>query len=146
MIGFAIAATVCAGIFAGAAVYINLVEHPARLAGGTTLAHTEFIPSYKRATLLQAPLALLGGVAGAAAWFAGGGVGWLVGGLLLVSVVPFTLLVILPTNNILLATVPGDAQDTVAGLLRKWGRLHAVRSVLSTAAFLLFVALLTQLL
>lgn len=144
MVGLAIAAVVCAGLFAGASIYINLVEHPARLEGGTTLAHTEFAPSYRRATLMQAPLALVGGLAAAGAWLVGLGAAWLVGGILLVSVVPFTFLVIMPTNKELLATAPGQATERIAALLARWGRLHAVRSVLSTIAFVLFVALLAH--
>ena len=53
-------ATLCAGIFAGAAIYINAVEHPARLSCGTEVALREFAPSYHRATLMQVPLALVG--------------------------------------------------------------------------------------
>ena len=43
-------ATLSAGLFAGAAIYITFVEHPARMQCGTGLAVTEFGPSYKRAT------------------------------------------------------------------------------------------------
>jgi hypothetical protein len=50
-------ATLSAGLFAGAATYITFVEHPARMQCGTDLAVTEFGPSYKRATMMQAPLA-----------------------------------------------------------------------------------------
>jgi hypothetical protein len=32
-------------LFAGAAIYINIAEHPARLACGTELAALEFVPS-----------------------------------------------------------------------------------------------------
>ena len=42
------------GLFAGAAVYITLVEHPARMECGTELAATEFRPSYRRAAVMQA--------------------------------------------------------------------------------------------
>ena len=135
-------AVLCCGVFAGAAIYINLVEHPARLEGGTAFALAEWAPSYRRATLMQAPLALVGGLAALASWLAGAGRGWLIGGLLLVSVVPFTLVVIMPTNRALSA--PGAAQDLprANALLRRWNRLHAVRSVLSSAAFVLFVWLL----
>src|SRR5580765_7159876 len=57
---FELIATLCAGLFAGAAIYITLVEHPARLECGTELAATEFGPSYRRATLMQASLAAVG--------------------------------------------------------------------------------------
>ena len=137
-----VVAVFCCGVFAGAAIYINLVEHPARMEGGPALALAEWAPSYRRATLMQAPLALLGGVAALAAGLAGAGRGWLVGGLLLLSVVPFTFLGIMPTNRALLA--PGAERDLprAAALLARWNRLHAVRSLLSGAAFVLFVWLL----
>ena len=38
-------ATLSAGLFAGAALYITLVEHPARMQCGTRLAVSEFGPS-----------------------------------------------------------------------------------------------------
>jgi hypothetical protein len=135
-------AVVCCGVFAGAATYINLVEHPARMEGGTALALTEWAPSYRRATLMQAPLALLGAAAALAAWFGGAGRGWLVGGLLLLSVVPFTLLGIMPTNRALLASSAVQDPSRVTALLERWNRLHAVRSLLSGIAFVLFVWLL----
>ncbi len=51
---------------------------------------------------MQASLALIGAMSGIGRWGAEGGLGWLGGGVLLGSVVPFTLLVILPINNRLL--------------------------------------------
>jgi hypothetical protein len=51
-------------LFAGAAVYISAVEHPARLSCGTELAATEWRPSYKRATVMQVSLALVAGSSG----------------------------------------------------------------------------------
>jgi len=50
-------ATLSAGLFAGAAIYINLVEHPARMECGNELAIREFAPSYHRATVVQVSLA-----------------------------------------------------------------------------------------
>jgi hypothetical protein len=94
-----IVATFASGIFAGAAVYINLVEQPARLSCGAELAVTEWRPSYKRGTLMQVPLALIGSLSALASWWFDGGRAWLVGGLLLLLVIPFTLIVILPTNK-----------------------------------------------
>jgi hypothetical protein len=39
-----IIATGCAGLFAGAAIYINAVEHPARLSCGTELGVRQSSP------------------------------------------------------------------------------------------------------
>jgi uncharacterized membrane protein len=128
-------ATLCAGLFAGAAIYITLVEHPARLECGTELAVTIFGPSYRRAAVMQAALAAVGLVAAFLAWIQGGGTVVLVGGALLGSVIPFTLVVILPTNRRLLdrGLMRGSAE--AAALLRRWGQLHAIRSVASGLAF-----------
>jgi len=92
-------ATFACGVFFGAAVYINLVEQPARISCGGPLALTQWRPSYKRGTLMQAPLALIGSLSAWIAWRFEGGTPWLVGGLLLLLVVPLTLVVILPTNK-----------------------------------------------
>jgi uncharacterized membrane protein len=128
-------ATLCAGLFAGAAIYISLVEHPARLECGTELAATEFGPSYRRATLMQASLAVLGLIAAVLDWAQDRALPVLVGGLLLGLVVPFTLVVILPTNNRLLNPALDRRSPEAAALLARWGRLHAVRSVLGAVAF-----------
>jgi uncharacterized membrane protein len=134
-----IIAIIAAGTFAGAAVYINLVEHPARLSCGVQLAVTEWRPSYKRATLMQVPLALAGSLSALMSWWLDRGAVSLVGGLLLLAVVPFTLVFILPTNKRLESDDLDLRSDEAARLLRRWGRLHAVRSILSVVAFVAFV-------
>jgi hypothetical protein len=40
-------------LFTGALIYINLVEHPARMECGVEIAATEFPPSYRGATIMQ---------------------------------------------------------------------------------------------
>ncbi len=132
-------ATVACGIFAGAALYINLVEHPARMSCGTELAATEWAPSYKRATLMQAPLALLGFVFALVAWLTGASAWWLVGGIVLGLVVPFTLVVIMPTNKRLLSVELDRRSEEARQLLENWNRLHRVRSALSVVAFVIFL-------
>jgi uncharacterized membrane protein len=132
-------ATMCAGLFAGAAIYITLVEHPARLECGTELATTEFGPSYRRATLMQASLAAVGLLAALVAWAQGRGVEVLIGGLLLGAVIPFTLVVILPTNQRLLDPGLHSGSAEAAALLARWGRLHAVRSLMSAVAFVVLL-------
>ena len=137
-------ATLCTGLFAGAATYITLVEHPARLECGTELAAREFGPSYRRATVMQASLAAVGLIAALIAWAQGRGVAVLLGGLLLGLVIPFTLVVILPTNQRLLDPSLDRRSAEAAALLVRWGRLHAVRSVLSALAFGVLVWHLAQ--
>jgi uncharacterized membrane protein len=141
---FELLATLCAGLFAGAAIYITFVEHPARLECGTDLAATEFGPSYRRATLMQASLAAVGLLAALVAWAQGRGVGVLIGGLLLGLVIPFTLVVILPTNQLLLDPGLDRGSAEAAALLARWGRLHAVRSVMSALAFMVLLWCLAE--
>jgi hypothetical protein len=66
---------------------------------------------------------------------------WAVAGVLLGLVIPFTLIVILPTNKQLLSPALGRWSAEAGQLLARWGALHAVRSVLSTVALLLFLYL-----
>jgi hypothetical protein len=134
-------AVLACSLFAGAAVYLSLVEHPARMECGMELAATEFAPSYRRATVMQASLAAAGLVSSIAAWLAGASFLWVVAGVLLVSVIPFTLIVILPTNKQLLSPALDRRSPETERLLARWGMLHAVRSVLSGLALLLFLYL-----
>ncbi|MBM4256139.1 MAG: DUF1772 domain-containing protein [Deltaproteobacteria bacterium] len=129
-------------LFTGAAIYINLVEHPARLSCETTAAALQWAPSYKRATVMQASLAIIGFVSGVSAWLFGAGGMWLVGAILLGAVVPFTFIVIMPTNHTLLEPGRDLSSPETRALLEKWGQLHAVRSVLSLLASLVFIWLL----
>jgi uncharacterized membrane protein len=137
-------ATLSSGLFTGAAVYINLVEHPARMQTGVRPALTEFAPSYHRATVTQVSLAVAGFLSALIAWKSKFDARWLVGGGLLVSVIPFTALVIMPTNKKLLDPATANDQDEAERLLTRWGRLHAVRSVLSSASLLTFLFLLGE--
>jgi hypothetical protein len=136
------AATATAGLFAGAALYVTLVEHPARLACGPMMAVAQFRRSYPRGAALQAPLAVLAGLAGAGAWLGGAGPGWLGAGGLVALVVPYTLAVIMPTNHRLLDRALGPDTPEAERLLRRWGHLHLGRTVLGLLGFGWMLALL----
>jgi hypothetical protein len=138
---FEYVATLSAALFAGAALYINVAEHPARMSLETRLAALQWAPSYRRATWLQAPLAIASLVCGAAAWLIGGGIGWLIAGLMIGAVVPFTFAVIMPTNHQLLAAGRDLASGETRALLLRWGRLHALRTVLSLASTAVYLCL-----
>jgi len=87
---------------------------------------------------MQATLAAVGLLSSIAAWLAGATFWWLVGGIALGAVIPFTLILILPTNKRLLSpTLDKDSAQT-GQLLARWAMMHAARSVLSVLALLLF--------
>ncbi len=136
---FQFLATLSAALFAGAAIYINIAEHPARMALDTRSAAIQWAPSYKRAAWMQAPLAIVSFLAGVGAWVIGGGVVWLVAALFIGAVVPITLIVIMPTNQQLLDTERDLSSAETRQLLERWGKLHGVRSATSAVATLLML-------
>jgi hypothetical protein len=108
----------------------------------TQVALVEFAPSYHhRATVTQVSLASAGFLGALVAWILRSDSRWLIGGGLLVSVIPFTALSIIPTNKQLLNSQTATELDLAEILLTRWGRLHAVRSVLGLASLLLFLSL-----
>ena len=133
-----IVAVLASTLFAGASIYINVVEHPARMSCGTEIAARQWKPSYKRATVMQVSLAVIGAGSGVARGVLGGGSVWFLGAALIFAVIPFTAIVVLPTNNRLLEPGRDLASRETHRLLETWGRLHAVRSALSLAASVVF--------
>ena len=88
-------ALILAALFAGAALYINFAEHPARMKLDASQALAQWSPSYDRGYVMQATLAVLAGLAGLAAWWELRGTLWLIGALLMLANWPWTLLVIM---------------------------------------------------
>ena len=136
---FQAAAILSGALFAGAALYINLVEHPARMQCGIELAATVFGPSYHRATMMQVPLALLAAISAVCSWWFDHSMLWIAGALLIFAVIPYTLIAILPTNNRLLRPSRDRKSRETHQLLVRWGRLHALRTVASLTATIIFL-------
>jgi hypothetical protein len=132
-------ALLTAALFAGAALYINVVEQPARLGLDNRSLLTEWKPAYKRGTVMQAPLAIIGFLLGLAAWWQTRHAGWAVGALLMIANWPVTFFAIMPTNRRLMAIEPATADSQSRALIEKWGSLHAVRTVFGIAACLAFL-------
>jgi hypothetical protein len=131
-------ALVTASIFFGAAVYINIAEHPARLGLPDGAALAEWGPAYRRGFAMQAPIAVVSALLGAAAWWTTGDLLWALGAVIMIANWPYTLLAIMPTNRQLEAT-PSGSDAATRGRLVRWGQLHAVRSALGAAATVVYL-------
>ncbi|HET6158943.1 MAG TPA: DUF1772 domain-containing protein [Dongiaceae bacterium] len=132
-------ALIVAALFAGAAIYISVAEHPARLTLDDRAALAEWRPAYERGARMQASLAIVGFLLGLWAWWQSGDWRWLLGAAILVANWPYTLLCIMPTNRRLTATDPAQAGSESRALLQRWGQLHAGRTLLGCGAVLVML-------
>ena len=132
-------ALIVAAIFSGAAFYVNFAEHPARMHLDVAGMLTEWKPAYDRGFRMQAPLAIVGFLLGALAWWQTGSWLFLDGAILMLANWPYTLFVIQPVNNQLDATDPAKAGGETRALLDRWNTLHAARTGLGVAATILFL-------
>lgn len=135
-------ALILATLFAGAAIYILVAEQPARLVLEDRSLLLQWQQSYPRAARMQAGLAVLASLAGGLAFWRSRDLFWLAGAALMLANLPFTLIVIAPINNELLALSPEQAGAAGRALIERWGWLHAVRAGLSLAAMAAFAGAL----
>jgi hypothetical protein len=132
-------ALVVAAVFTGAAIYVNVVEQPARLLLDDRALLAEWKPAYKRGFAMQAPLAVIGFLLGLIAWWQTAQQGFLIGAIAMIAPWPWTLFAMMALNNHLLETEPDRAGPGSRALIARWATLHAVRTgfgAVGTAAFL----------
>ena len=128
-----------AAVFTGAAIYINIAEQPARLQLDNRSLLAEWKLAYKRGYMMQASLAVAGGLFGLVALLSSLDLRWLLAAVVLLANWPYTIYVIVPTNRLLMDTPPEAATAETRRMLERWGALHAGRSVLGLVATLIYL-------
>jgi hypothetical protein len=137
---FGLLALTVAALFTGAAIYINIAEHPARLKLEDGPLLTQWKPSYNAGKLMQAILAAAGGVLGLITFFFDWDWKWIIGAIFIAANWPYTLYLIMPTNNTLMDLEPAGAHPDIRPLITRWAWLHGGRSALGAIATLLFLS------
>ena len=132
-------ALIAAALFAGAALFINVAEQPARMKLDDRALLIEWKASYDRAAVMQASLAIVGFLLGTLAWWQTGGWLWLIGAAVLLANWPYTLICIMPMNRRLKAIEPASANVETRALIEKWNVLHTGRTALGLAAVALLL-------
>src|SRR5258708_6932060 len=110
------------------------------MSAGISIALQEFRPSYRRAAVFQISMAVIACVCSFALslftsqwiWFLGGGMT----GLML----PFTVIVMMPTNRILLDAASPLNESDAQNLLDRWARLHLIRTIAGMLGFAILLA------
>jgi hypothetical protein len=88
---------------------------------------------------MQVALALVSTLAGFVSWIINGQLLWLVEAVAIISVIPFTLIFMMSTNKKLIDPDLDRKALMTKELLIRWGKLHAVRSILGLVATLIFL-------
>lgn len=122
----------------GAALYVNGVEQPARLALDDAAMLKEWGPSDQRGVALLAGLSLLTAIFGLTAYSAAGDVRWAVGALIAILTWPYAFYVMAPVNNQIIALAPRDI-GAARALVRQWGLLEYGQTAIGLVATAVFI-------
>lgn len=131
-------ALACSAAFCGAALYLNMVEQPARLALDDRALLSEWRPSDRRGFALLATLALISAIFALAAYFESHDLRWLIGALIQIASWPYTYFAIVPVTNRILM-LPGTDVAAARDLVRSWGLLEIGQTAIGLAAAIVFV-------
>jgi hypothetical protein len=113
-----------ASAFSGAALYIGLVEQPARLALDDRAMVAEWAPSDRRAIAMLGGLALIAAACGLIGYSTNRDVRWLVGSVIILASWPYMYFLLVPINNRLLSSGGADSGPVTREFMRDWGLLE----------------------
>jgi hypothetical protein len=122
-----------AAAFSGAALYINLVEQPARLALDDSALLSEWRPSDRRGFAMLASLALIAAALALTAYFQTQDVRWLIGAIIVIASWPYTFFAMVPMNNRILNISAGES-GAARELVRTWGQLEYGQTAIGLVA------------
>jgi hypothetical protein len=127
-----------ASTFFGAALYINIVEQPARLALGPSSMVREWARSNRRGFIMLASLAVISAILAYLHFRSTSDARWLIGGLVILASWPYAYFVMVPVNNWLYVIQANAARSAVRELMRDWGLLEWGQTAIGLAACCLF--------
>lgn len=144
---FKVVATLSCGIFAGAALYATVVECPARMTHDSETAVKIWKPSFLKARSLMSKLVVISTGSSVAAFWCSNQRRlneWLLAGGLMFSLLPLTVLTMLPINNELMETEKciDNGNVFIVDKLNAWSNRLAVKTVVSVGAFGFMIYLL----
>ena len=127
-----------AAAFSGAAIYVNWVEQPARLALDDEALLSEWAPSDSRGVALLAAFALAAALAGFIAWFESEDIRWVFGALVAIATWPYAFFVMAPLNNQILS-LRGEDVAAAKALIRQWGLIESGFAAIGVVAVAFFL-------
>src|SRR3974390_3197562 len=127
-----------AAAFTGAALYVNWVEQPARMALDEEALLSEWGPSDSRGVALLSAFALAAAIAGFIAYFESQDVRWAIGALVIISSWLYTFFVMAPLNNQILSLRGRDVAAARA-LIRQWGLVESGLTAIGAVAVAVFL-------
>src|SRR3989442_14423978 len=115
----------CCALFAGAATYVSLVEHPRLDAGEAELADTTLLASHPRPAIFQAALGVVGSLSALLAGSAAGPTWWSAGGAVLGAAALWQGVAGVPLVPPLFGSKGGPESRKTGAIISGLGELHA---------------------
>ena len=129
-------ATACA--FFGAALYVNIVEQPARLALDARSIVREWMPSNRRGFVMLAVLAIISALSGYAEYVGTGDVRWPIGGAIILASWPYAYFVMIPVTDLLYSIRRNAPVSMIREFMRDWGLLEWGQTAIGVGAACMF--------